>query len=266
MELDVFSRRKVLNWLVALPFMGRATAQPSEVSLYITESNNIVHPGWALSIVRILNTAEARHFRDHGLYASRNDLLRSGVLPKIPESSDSLYSSKVGRGAIQLYKLMDLRSTYVLPGWTLQIHVPAQKDRYLLTMLSGAEQGRAAFASDEIGVIYHGRVESGIESLKSYAPLDKVLSLGLAPLRLPEARRGALRGVAAFVRQAAFFTTTTQANPDVLCHCSGSCSDSSQPGCCNTGYAGCAWCCFSNCSTCNAFCVFNCGDGHCIDC
>jgi hypothetical protein len=217
MEVDVFSRRKALNWLLALPFMGRATAQPSEASLYITGSDNIVHPGWALSILRILNTAEAQHFRDHGSYASRNDLLHSGVLPKIPESSDSLYSSKVGRGAIQLYKLTDLRSAYVLPGWTLQIHVSAQKDRYLLTMLSGAEAGHVAFATDEIGVIYHGRVESGIEPLESYAPLDKVLSLGLAPLRPPEARRGALRGVAAFVRQAAFFTTSTQAKPDLLC-------------------------------------------------
>jgi hypothetical protein len=172
--------------------------------------------------------------------------------------------AEVGKSAIQLYKLTDLRSAYVLPGWTLQIHVSPQKDRYLLTMLSGGEAGHAAFASDEIGVIYHGRVESGIESLESYAPLDKVLPLGLAPLRPPEARRGALRGVAAFVRQAAFFTTTVQAKPDLLCQCSGSCSNNPQPGCCNTGYAGCTWCCFSNCSTCNALCKFYCGDGPCV--
>jgi len=228
----------------------------------------------AIDVIRFFNTLEAQHKCKAGCYASKSGLLGS---PSTAQFLDRFLDSRVARQSglgRNLYSSLDVTADEVIPGWTLALHTCMDQTSYTLSIHETGKGEYAAgdwaksvlssavrvFASDEVGVIYEGKLRpEEVPALSSYRPRVEAYPT-LTPCGLPESYT-AWQRINSVVRRVAFATTQAEM-PSALCVscCGGTCRAEGQCVCFNCGRFTCAWCCFPFCSNCNSC------DGPCACC
>lgn len=98
-----------------------------------------------ISVVRLINTAEANYRYRHGTYASLKALFDSGTISEAQKRS--------GVPGMQLAASGD-----VVPGWSLTLVTSAKGRSYELSVRNTGDPCMFSFFSDQRGIIYQGGV------------------------------------------------------------------------------------------------------------
>ncbi len=263
------TRRTLLKAISALPLWVRQI--PSAFSQQI----DITTPSAALTVVRLLNTMEASHKTNQGVYASLAELLHSDQMDRFYGAIEEYKNREPKPFKYGIYSRLDFNSPGIIPGWKLFLNTTDSGDAYSLTMMNshnaenlsgdGVASVRSprkfTYASDESGRIYEGLLGPLELPNPSYTPIRKAFP-DLEPLKRP--RNNTLRArIDGVVQRVAFNNFQEHVVPAShscfdCCGCGGNCSSSSQAFCHNCGFSDCVWCCFAFCGNCILCCGANC--------
>jgi hypothetical protein len=239
-------RRRILSWLLVLPFSGRLIVKASEIA------DDIASPELALNAVRFFNTMEAWHKLKFKTHVSKSQLLEwevlQNMLNKLPDKESNRTEG--------LRSKMNVEAENLLPGWYFKLHLSPKSNDYLIIMRSD----EMVLASDAAGVIYHGSTMPESSFPQSYVPLREVLSLRLEPLTgAGIVKRTTKSRAASIMRRVAFMNVSASSAPT---GCGCNCSGTAQGACWNSGFESCPWCCCAYCDNC----CLNSEGGGCVDC
>lgn len=258
-------RRRVLCWLVTLPFGGslatqlKATRDPGSGPKAIpTPAPSTV----GLGFVRLVNTLEVGYSRRYNRFGMLRDLAECGLLA---EAFESVRSRHKGTW-MDLYPQVDVGGGEALPGWSLKLYLSLERDRYLLTMRPTPDTGNDCFCTDQRGVIYTGHPAVTVAWPDAFMPASELAAVGFRPLQpVLNGKQTRWSPVRSLIRQVSLFSVAAEQSPQTCCGCCAydnyHCLSQPQYGCCNTGFLNCPWCCqcASTCSNCNLVCVYCCG-------
>jgi hypothetical protein len=209
----------------------------------------------AINTIRLLNTAERRHFVKFGRYAVLGTLAQSAPVNAFLDSQNAA-SKGIGRNA---FNSLRLDRQEITPGWKLSFSLSPEQDRYTLLLSDATKGGSFGFSSDEAGIIWEGKVtgvSGGEGAWQSGRSLIQGHPIGQKPAPVKRSRIAALfQTIAASVIVPVHATHcggTGECCCDlVCCHtapcaCVGTCQTQHPGGeieCDNCGCACCPWCC-----------------------
>ena len=191
----------------------------------------------SINILRLLTTAQLRHWGKHGTYGSLSELSNGGF---IDEVADNSYAEKKGFGR-SLFSALRFQTAEVIPGWSLSHRL--DKDALAFTtLIDGSANGFKSFAIDQGGVIFHGKsrqlTSTGIWQRASDVIVGEALGTR-APKKQPSALESLLKGFA-------LGPETVYADPNCCpdgCCCNSSCSCGDfNPQAYACGCDSCPWC------------------------
>ena len=152
--MRIIQRRSFLKALSGVPVIGAIT----KWYLFGDATVDKTSPAYAerlrgVSILRLLNTAQARHLHKFGGYTNLPDLAKDGSIEEViaaPKAEASGY----GR---TFFSTLKLGERQVLPGWVLAHRV---KNGAYTALLNGSATGGNSFATDQTGLILEGSPRS----------------------------------------------------------------------------------------------------------
>src|ERR1700682_2103057 len=224
-------RRSIIKSIFGFPFVAASGFRLSRANA--TGQPQCEHP--ALSMVRRLNTLQLQFKRDRQVYGEHAELLEAAnVLVSADEPSRELILKSFSSDAV--------------PGWSISLHLSSARDAYLLSLVTTEQVQPNTIVTDQDAVIYFGTLTPGRQLPPAYyAPLKEWYP-DVSPLQAPKPTTS--QKVVSWARQLAFAGLGGELQPSSNCPCGGTCRSQAQPICCNTGHAGCAWCCYAYCSNC----------------
>lgn len=122
------------------------------LSLYLAPSRSQTNPNhgsYALTTVRLMNTAESYAHRGHGRYLSTEELISTGALKQAAELNSDFSSAYT--------KLSPEKGGAMLDGFELAMLVSSDGSRYELSMNNTKESCGTAYFTDQRGLIYTGK-------------------------------------------------------------------------------------------------------------
>ncbi len=256
-------RRRILGWLAAIAFSEKLSVEAVLPHSHGDDQEvipTLASPNVALGLVRIINTLEVEYKVRTSYYGTTRDLDESGLLTKVFETIRTRNQAT----RMDAYPEVNTEGKEILPGWSLDLFMPPERDKYLLTIRPRPESGYDAFGTDQQGVIYRGKPLATAVWPDTFTPASELAVIDLQPLQPNRGRQQTTWSrLGSVVRGVAFFSVATEQTPDICscCSCPSNCCRSSPDiGCCNSGFGGgCAWCCCSStCSNCNLSCNYCC--------
>jgi hypothetical protein len=197
-----------------------------------------------VSVVRLLNTAQAWHRNAGGAYAGLPELHNSSALQRLRDWDEA---ERVGIGKT-LIDSLNFDSDEIVPGWALKFHLFEDRAGYFMTLKDLTKTPTTVFSTDHIGLIYEGVPLPGSKvNLDSITDLEEFkLRSNLRPLAAsPHRNKAVLQFVTRTLTMFACLVGCQSCSDPPCCHsCGCTCMDSNiDQLCVNCGCESCYWCC-----------------------
>lgn len=239
--MEKIPRRSLLRWFMSLPAVACVPKIGAAAANFVSGSE-----GWAdrdvegakfpISILRLINTAERRHFYNSNRYSTLSELRQSQAMKEVLDD-EAIERRGIGR---TLYSQLHFDQDDVGGGWQCGlVLVGSERARYIVVLRDISEIGRGAFSSDQEGVIYVGNEARPLEADLSRCTAATVIAAArpIDTLGVPRTRLGAMLRTVAF-----------GVPPQGGWCCGGLCLCRCCSGPCNVGCGSCTWCyCGYNC-------------------
>ena len=134
---------RTVGWFLSLTLLVSVVALQSQQREPVAKADRKT----AITLVRLINTAELEPKFQRARYESFSDLLQSGALKNTQRHFPQL--------AVEELNLQSERD--VLPGWELRLVVSGDGNSYKLSLIEKEDRCKFGFFSDEVGIIYHGK-------------------------------------------------------------------------------------------------------------
>lgn len=187
----------------------------------------------AVSIVRLINTAQAWHFESFGHYTDLETLRNSEAMSKLLRS-ERAEKHGIGRS---LHSKLRFDMPEIVPGWKLKFTLGENQNSYAATLsdISGEKMG--SFTSDDSGIISASDPLAIMNAKQTQTPRRRLMSLVgsiiFGPLAVPQSSCTCPYG----------FCTECFLFCDEYCCPSQSCRKIFFSGCFSCGCVSCIWCC-----------------------
>jgi hypothetical protein len=244
MQNESFGRRTLVKYVIAIPVVGAVAKQwlfGSDNPFKNEKDPDYDKKFLAVSIIRMINTAQRHHLTTFGRYADISDLWQSEAAINFLDSP-AAESARMGRS---LYSSLRFDKPEIVSDWRFDFKPKPNGQGYTVALSSRSATDLGAFSSDERAVIYQGTHLAVSPSDWDRLPVAEIVAG--APLGSSNSKQTASGGrVASLFKGIAFGPTVAQAacqcNPFPCC-CICNCSSDFVSGCTNCGCTNCVWCC-----------------------
>jgi len=229
------NRRAVVRNLLRIPVIAgiaKLGLFGSGASVGMEEETDDDKKFLGVRILRLINTAQLRHFEAYGHFAEFAELGQSEPVAKWLDT-ERAEKAKIGRS---LFSTLHFDSNEIVPAWKFEYKLKDDRRGYSVVLKDNLGGGLGAFSTDQRGVIFEGEpVTAPVSELEWQSP-DLLVSG--KPIESGPHNPG---------KHVSFFRRIAFGPISVLADCCGGCcpgcSCFNEPQCQNCGCTCCIWCC-----------------------